>query len=83
MFTPHTWNIGIGTVANAHLAAGLADSPYLEFPYDPPAWTPEARDFLLTEPIRIDKDGYLRLPDKPGLGIELDPDKMKKYEAEV
>jgi L-alanine-DL-glutamate epimerase-like enolase superfamily enzyme len=83
MFSPHTWTNGIGLMANAHLAAAVPNCPFIEFPYDPPAWTPETRDFLLTEPIRIDKEGYLRLPDKPGLGIELDPDKMKKYEAEV
>jgi hypothetical protein len=39
-FTPHTWTIGIGMVANMHLAAGLASSPYVELPYDPPGWKP-------------------------------------------
>ena len=83
MFSPHTWTNGIGLMADAHLAAAVPNCPFIEFPYDPPAWTPETRDFLLTEPIRIDKEGYLGLPDKPGLGIELDPEKMKKYEAAV
>src|SRR5215475_10119852 len=36
VFTPHTWTNGVGVVANAHLAAGLADAPFFEFPYDPP-----------------------------------------------
>lgn len=82
-FSPHTWTNGIGLIANAHLAAAVPNCPFIEFPYDPPAWTVEARDFLLTEPVRVDSEGYLRLPDKPGLGIELDPEKVKKYEAEV
>jgi L-alanine-DL-glutamate epimerase-like enolase superfamily enzyme len=70
-FTPHTWTNGIGLLANLHLAAAAGGGPYLEFPYDPPAWTPERRDFMLAEPIRIDADGCLALPDKPGLGFEL------------
>ena len=37
-FTPHTWTNGMGVVANAHLTAGLADAPFLEYPYDPPEW---------------------------------------------
>jgi L-alanine-DL-glutamate epimerase-like enolase superfamily enzyme len=79
-FAPHTWSNGIGLMANAHLAAAMPNCPYIEYPYDPPNWTPEIRDFILTEPIRIDADGDLVLPDKPGLGIELDEDACKKYE---
>ena len=71
MFTPHTWGNGIGLLANAHLAAGVAGSPYLEFPFDPPEWTPERRDFALTEPIRADAEGWITLSEAPGLGIEL------------
>jgi len=79
--TPHTWTNGIGFAANLQFAASLGQCPYLEFPYDPPTWTVEARDFLLTEPFRIDEDGCVRLPDKPGLGIELDEEKLAKYAA--
>lgn len=66
-FAPHTWTNGMGVVANAQLAAGLAETPWLEFPYDPPEWTPERRDFLMAEPLRIDKEGWIVLPDTPGL----------------
>ncbi len=81
MVTPHTWTNGIGLAANLHFAASLGHCPYLEFPYDPPSWTPEARDFMLAEPLRIDADGYVKAPEGPGLGIELDEEKLKKYEA--
>jgi L-alanine-DL-glutamate epimerase-like enolase superfamily enzyme len=81
VITPHTWTNGIGLAANLQFAASLGQCPYFEFPYDPPNWTVEARDFLLKEPFRIDEDGYIRLPDKPGLGIELDEEKLAKYEA--
>lgn len=71
-FTPHTWTDGgIGLLANLHVTAGVGGGPYIEFPYDPPGWAPRARDFLLAEPLDIDPDGCLRVPDRPGLGIEL------------
>ena len=71
VFTPHTWTNGIGVTANAHLAAGLAGSPYLEFPFDPPEWGLERRDFMLAEPLEVDSEGWIRLSDRPGLGFEL------------
>ena len=77
MFTPHTWGDGIGLMANAHLAAGSAAAcPFLEFPYDPPSWTPERRDFMLAEPIAHDADGHLTLAETPGLGLSLDEDRL-------
>jgi D-galactarolactone cycloisomerase len=70
-FTPHTWTNGIGLLANLHLTAGVGGGPYLEYPYDPPGWTPERRDFMLAAPTVPDADGFLAVPDAPGLGIEL------------
>ena len=81
-FTPHTWTNGIGLLANLHLAAGVDGGPFLELPYDPPGWTPERRDFMLAEPMRPDPDGYLAVPDRPGLGIELDEDAVDRYSVD-
>jgi D-galactarolactone cycloisomerase len=78
-FTPHTWTNGIGLLANLHVAAGVGGGPYLEYPYDPPGWTPERRDFMLTEPLRPGPDGILRVPTRPGLGSELDERAMARY----
>lgn len=77
-FTPHTWSNGLGLLANLHVAAGVDAGPYLEFPYDPPGWTPARRDFFM-EPLDIDSDGSLRVPDVPGLGAVIDYDAVKKY----
>src|SRR5216683_1088403 len=71
-FTPHTWTNGLGLLANLHVAAGVGGGPYLEFPYDPPGWTERRRDFLLAEPLTIDRDGCLRVPQAPGLGADVD-----------
>jgi L-alanine-DL-glutamate epimerase-like enolase superfamily enzyme len=71
-FTPHTWTNGVGLLANLHLCAGVGGGPYLEYPYDPPRWTPARRDFMLAAPVTIDHEGMLRVPLAPGLGFELD-----------
>jgi L-alanine-DL-glutamate epimerase-like enolase superfamily enzyme len=68
---PHTWTNGIGVLANLHVAAGVGGGPYLEFPYDPPGWTPARRDFMLAAPLAINRDGLLGVPATPGLGIAL------------
>ena len=80
-FTPHTWTNGIGLLANLHVAAGVGGGPFIEFPYDPPAWTPERRDAFLAEPIRPGADGVLRVPTTPGLGIVLDEAAIARYAA--
>lgn len=77
---PHTWGNGIGLLANAHLAAGVGGCPYLEYPYDPPEWTPERRDFQLAAPVQPDGGGWLHLGETPGLGIALDEDRLAATE---
>ncbi|MBA3236028.1 MAG: mandelate racemase/muconate lactonizing enzyme family protein [Chloroflexi bacterium] len=80
-FTPHTWTNGIGLLANLHVAAGVGGGPFIEFPYDPPGWVPERRDFMLAEAIRPGPDGVLRVPSAPGLGVVLDEAAIKRYAA--
>ena len=70
-FTPHTWTNGMGLTANAHLTAGLCDAPFIEFPYDPPEWSLERRDFIMAEPLRA-VAGWICLSDAPGMGYRLD-----------
>lgn len=76
-FTPHTWTNGLGVIANAHLAAGVADSPFLEFPFDPPHWSLARRDFILSTPFEPDPQGWLKLSEAPGFGIELDEELLR------
>ncbi|MBL8700886.1 MAG: mandelate racemase/muconate lactonizing enzyme family protein [Alphaproteobacteria bacterium] len=78
VFTPHTWTNGMGVVANAHLAAGVGDSPWLEFPYDPPEWGLERRDYMMAKPLDVDAEGCIVLDETPGLGYALDEDRLKR-----
>lgn len=82
-FSPHTWTNGLGLAANLQLMASVPDCPYCEFPYEPPSWVPQARDFMLTEPFHIDDQGYITVPQKPGLGIEIDLEKIKSCGEKV
>lgn len=78
-FTPHTWTNGIGVLANLHVCAGIGGGPFLEFPYDPPGWTPARRDFMLAEPVTVGPDGLLHVPEAPGLGARLDEEAVAFY----
>ncbi|TFC01598.1 mandelate racemase/muconate lactonizing enzyme family protein [Cryobacterium adonitolivorans] len=78
LFTPHTWSNGLGLLANLHVAAGVDAGPYLEFPYDPPGWTPDRRDFFM-QPLDIDANGDLLVPTVPGLGVVIDHATVRRY----
>ena len=73
VFTPHTWGNGIGVLANLHLAAGAVGDAagWVEWPFDPPEWSPDRRDYPLADPLRHEA-GWYTLSDEPGLGIRLD-----------
>jgi L-alanine-DL-glutamate epimerase-like enolase superfamily enzyme len=80
-FTPHTWTNGLGLLANLHVVAGVGGGPYLEFPWDPPGWTAERRDFFLAEPVAIGADGHVHVPPGPGLGAEIDEGAAARWRA--
>jgi L-alanine-DL-glutamate epimerase-like enolase superfamily enzyme len=44
-----------------------------------PNLTDEVRDGVLKTVSHIDREGYSHVPTGPGLGIELDEDKLAKY----
>jgi L-alanine-DL-glutamate epimerase-like enolase superfamily enzyme len=77
VFTPHTWSNGLSYLANAHFTIGLTEAPFLEFPFDPPEWSLDRRDFMLAEPQDITRDGMIVLSERPGFGVELDEDRLK------
>lgn len=77
-FTPHTWTNGMGVMANTQLMAGLGQAPFIEFPYDPPEWSLERRDFIMAEPLQADAEGWLNLSNTPGMGYAVDEARLAK-----
>ena len=78
-WSPHTWSNGYGLLANLHAAIAFSTCPYLEVPFDPPAWSPERRDWLLPVSLEIAADGTIAPPDGPGLGVVPDWDALEQY----
>jgi L-alanine-DL-glutamate epimerase-like enolase superfamily enzyme len=81
-FTPHTWTNGIGMLTNLQVCAGVGGGPFIEFPYDPPTWTPARRDFMLGEPLAVDRHGLLHVPHAPGLGAALDEEAVAHFKQQ-
>ena len=82
-FAPHTWTNGIGLRINMQVMGSVPNAEWCEFPFDPPGWTVEARDAMLAEPTVVDPDGFVTLPDTPGLGIELDEERIAAHGEEI
>ena len=73
-WVPHGWNTAVGLAADLQLSAAMPVATYVEF------LTPSPYvDEIITTPFRPDAEGYLTIPDKPGLGIELNRESLKKY----
>jgi D-arabinonate dehydratase len=75
MVAPHAFAGAVLLAASLHFAASMPNGLVLEFDQNPNG----LRDELLKEPIGIDRDGMIRLPERPGLGIELDPSAIDRY----
>jgi L-alanine-DL-glutamate epimerase-like enolase superfamily enzyme len=71
---PHSWHNGLMAMANAHLVAALPDPHVLELcmHQGPLQW-----EILAQKPTIV--KGWLELPDKPGLGVELREDLEQRY----
>jgi D-galactarolactone cycloisomerase len=70
----HTWGDGVALAASVHLSAAIENCIVMELDY---TYNP-LREELLREPFKV-KDGFLVPPEKPGLGIELDPSALERF----
>jgi L-alanine-DL-glutamate epimerase-like enolase superfamily enzyme len=73
---PHGWNTAVGLAADLQLSAALPVARYVEY------LTPSAYiDDLTAEPFALDAEGFLSIPAKPGLGLDIDEARLQKYTA--
>ena len=73
-WVPHGWNTAIGLAADLHLSAAMPVARYVEY-LTPCVYLDE----IITEPFRPDAEGYLTIPDRPGLGIELNREALERF----
>jgi len=90
---PHVWGSGVGLAAGLHAVATLPLTPYtcnpaymenepvIEFDRNPNA----LRDQILVgHQFTLGDDGAIEVPmDKPGLGIEVDEEAIKRFHAPI
>ena len=73
-FVPHGWNTAVGLATDLQLASAFSDTDLVEYLIGSPYV-----DELAAGGWRLDADGMLPIPDKPGLGVELDCKAVAKY----
>jgi L-alanine-DL-glutamate epimerase-like enolase superfamily enzyme len=72
---PHVFSSAVSTIANMHLIAALPNAGLLEFDQNPNP----LRSELFAEPIEVDRNGQVQLPDRPGLGVTLNQATVERY----
>ena len=77
-YVGHGWNTALGLAADLQLAAALPNVDLVEY-IGGSAYV----DDIMAEPFALDAEGMLGIPDRPGLGVSLDPDRVAKYAPEA
>jgi galactonate dehydratase len=73
MVAPHNPMSPLATVINVHFAASTPNFYILEYS----APDSGARKNVINEPLMVNKDGYVNIPNKPGWGVELNEEAFK------
>jgi L-alanine-DL-glutamate epimerase-like enolase superfamily enzyme len=78
MWVPHNWSTAINTAASLQLVASCPDSFLLEFKQEP---NPLVQGLLKSD--FLIENGKMKVPDEPGLGIEIDLRVLDKYRSDA
>ena len=73
-FIPHGWNTAVGLAADLQLACAFPGTDLVEYLTGSPLI-----DDITLGGWQLDSDGMLSIPNKPGLGLELNPEAVAKY----
>jgi L-alanine-DL-glutamate epimerase-like enolase superfamily enzyme len=73
-YVGHGWNTAVGLAADLQLATALPNVDLVEF-----IGGSAYLDGITETPFVLDAEGYLTIPDAPGLGVRLDRAKLARY----
>ncbi len=73
-YVGHGWNTALGLAADLQLAAALPHADLVEFIGGSPYL-----DGITAEPFGIDAEGFLKIPQRPGLGVALNREALAHY----
>ena len=71
---PHGWNTAIGLASDLQIASAFPDTDLVEYLTGSPFI-----DEIASGGWRLDAEGMLTIPDKPGLGIDVDLAALAEY----
>ncbi|MGH2542537.1 MAG: mandelate racemase/muconate lactonizing enzyme family protein, partial [Ardenticatenaceae bacterium] len=74
---PHHGGGNIGVIAHLHLVASWPHAPFLELLHDPPIGDYRHRFAMMANAPTVDSEGYIHVPQGPGLGVEIDRDMIE------
>ncbi len=77
---PHSWCHMVGVAAEIHLAAVLPNMPFFETPIAYPD-SPIISELLDPLP-KVDQEGFIEVPSRPGLGFELNEEVIRRFKVD-
>ncbi len=87
LMIPHVWGSGIGLAASLQFIASIPPSPLCLEPEEPMLEFDQSdhpfRSALIFNSINLGADGYVSIPDKPGIGIEVNRDIIAEYARKI
>lgn len=73
-FIPHGWNTAVGLASDLQIASAFADTDLVEYLTGSPFI-----DEIAAGGWHLDSEGMLPIPDRPGLGVEIDLDALARF----
>ena len=81
--TPHAANLSLVTICTMHLLKAIPNAgPYLELSIEGEDYYPWQQQLFLDHPFEV-KNGCVNITDKPGWGIEINPNWLETSEYRV
>jgi L-alanine-DL-glutamate epimerase-like enolase superfamily enzyme len=73
-FIPHGWNTCVGLASDLQIASAFPDTDLIEYLTGSPFI-----DELVEQPWKLDGEGMLEIPERPGLGLSINLDALAEF----